>query len=183
MVKVHNFKECLKIEREGYERQDKFYMQHFGCIPFEERIPYEENRNYQCSDRDLNFIYKGEVKSISEKRRIRDFTDTLFEIYSKYNFNDLGWGMESTADLLCYFMPSSVMVVNMKDAVGVLANPENEIATQVGWYEDYTMKDFTINGNKYKLPIIRAQNEGYSTISIALTDSQMRELGIRFKRF
>lgn len=181
MAKVHNFKECLKIEREGYDRQDKFYLQHFHCIPFNERIPYEENRNYQCSDRDLDFIYNGEVKSISEKNRTKDFPDTLFEIYSKYNFNKLGWGMESTATLLCYFLPSSVMVVNMQDAVGVLAN--NDIQKQVGWYEGYTMNDFTINGNKYKLPIIRAQNDGYSTISIALTDSQMRELGIRFKRF
>lgn len=180
MEKVHNFKECLKFEQEGYDRQDKFYLQHFGCIPFNERIPYEENRRYQKSDRDLDFIYNGEVKSISEKRRKDDFPDTLFEIYSVWP-NEKGWAMHSYADLLCYFMPSSVMVVNMQDAVGVLVN--NDIPNQIVRYEGYTMKDFTINGNKYKLPVIRAQNDGYSTISIALTDSQMRELGIRFKRF
>lgn len=183
MAKVHNFKECLEFERKGYERQDKFYMQHFHCIPFNERIPYEENRQYQKSDRDLDFIYNGKVESISEKNRKKDRTDTLFEIWSAWP-NDEGWAMHSNATLLCYFMPSSIIVVNMKDMLKILKDPANKISRQVKEYEEGCRSmDIWINGKFYYLPVIRAQNEGYSSISIAFTDEQLKQLGIRFKRF
>lgn len=180
MVKVHNFRDSQKVEEEGFERQDRFYLEQFGCLPT--RIPWEEDMDFQRGDRDLKIEYCGEEIIVSEKNRTRDFTDTAFEIWSKWP-NDKGWGLHSFSKLLCYFLPSSVIIVNMEDMVKILADPKNKISRQVGRYEDtHRYLDIWINGVFYFVPVIRAQNESYSSICIAFTDEQLKQLGVRFKR-
>lgn len=176
--KVHDFRESQKIEEEGFERQDRFYIEHFGKLPT--RIPWEEDMEFQRGDRDLKIEYFGEEIIVSEKNRTEDYTDTAFEIWSVFP-NKTGWSMHSYAKLLCYFLPSSVMIVNMEDMVKILT--ENKISRQVGWYYDnHRYLDIWINGVFYFVPVIRAQNKSYSSICIAFTDEQLKQLGVRFKR-
>lgn len=181
--KIHDFQESLKIEREGFKRQDEFYKKYFGNLPH--RVSYVDYEEIQKSDRDL-FIEnaEGKILSVSEKNRTKDYDDVLFEIFSNYYQSIRGWGMDSKADILAYFLPSSLVLVDMPSVVEILSNPANKITKQVEYYEEQLRHhDIWINGQSFNVPVIRARNKKYSTVSIALKDSQMQQLGIRFKRF
>lgn len=181
MEKIHDFNESLKIEVEGFGRQDEFYKKYFGNLPH--RVSFLDYEEIQKSDRDL-FIENadGRILSVSEKNRTEDYDDVIFEIFSNYS-TKRGWAVESKADILAYFLPSSVVLVDMSSVVGILSNPENRIMKQVKYYEEQCrFHDIWINGAFYNIPVIRARNKNYSTVSIALKDSQLKQLGVRFKR-
>ena len=187
--KIHNFEDSQKIEESGFGRQNKFYKQYFGNLPH--RVSYVKYKEIQRSDRDL-FIEntKGEVFSISEKNRTEDYDDILFEIYSIYYLdgdyrNKTGWGMDSKADLLAYFLPSSVVLVDMKKMVSILSDPCNKITKQVEMIYRGTMdKDIWFYNKPYHSTIVRAYNKsGYWSLSITLKERILKELGVRHRVF
>lgn len=182
-VKIHNFKDSQKIEEEGFERQNDFYLKQFGHLPH--RVSYVKYQDIQKSDRDLFIENKeGKILSISEKNRTKDFNDILFEIYSDYSRSKLGWGIDSEADILAYFLPSSIVILDMQKIVGILSDPENKMTKQVEDIgEGKKYRDIWINGVFYPVTIVKALNKGYFSLSITLKDEQLTNLGVRFKRF
>lgn len=187
--KVHDFNDSLEIEREGFERQDKFYLEYFGHLP--QRVRYFDHADIQKSDRDLYIENKaGELLWISEKNRTEDYTDVLFEIHSDYFGEKPGWGMNSEAKTLAYFLPSTIVLVDMEKMVKILSDPKNKMDKQVECYDEkFRHHDIWINGVVYNLPVIRAKNKNkysnnvYYSVSIAFTDKQLKQLGVSFSRF
>lgn len=182
-VKINYFKESKKIEEDGYERQNDFYIKHFGHLP--NRITWEEDSKFQSSDRDLEIMnMKGEKVIISEKNRTKDYADTLFEIYSSFNDSTKGWAMHSTAKVLAYFMPSSIILLDLPTMVKMLSDPYNKITSQVENIDSGTKeKDIWIYGKPYPARIIKSYNPEYFSLSIAFSDKQLKKLGVWFKRF
>lgn len=179
-MQIHDFNDSLKIEQSGFERQDRFYMEYFENLPH--RVTFKENPEFQKSDRDLEIYNKaGELKTVSEKNRTRQYNDVLFEIYSNYS-TKIGWGLDSTADLLAYFLPECMFLVDMPSMVRILQR--NKLKEQVSYQEEYfKLGTIDIDGNEYKVPLIRANNKGYFSLSIAFTTEQLKRMGVRHKVF
>lgn len=189
MEKTHDFNQSMKVEQEGFERQDRFYLEHLGHLPH--RVKYFDYMDIQKSDRDLYIENNaGKIRWISEKNRTEDYTDVLFEIYSDYFGEKLGWAMHSEADTLAYFLPSSLVLVDMEKMVKILSDPKNKMDKQVECYDEkFRHHDIWVNGVVYNLPVIRAKNKNkysnrvYYSVSIAFTDEQLKQLGVSFRRF
>jgi hypothetical protein len=178
--KIHNFEDSQKIEESNFSIQDNFYLKHFGHLP--ERVDFEKFPEIQKKDIDLYITNKsGERKSVSEKFRPENHSDICFEIYSIYS-TKVGWACESEADLLCYFLPDTAVVLQMDKIVEILKR--NKITKQIDDInEQLKYKDIWIDGETYFVPVIKALNKGYFSLSIAFNEKQLKRMGVRHTVF
>lgn len=177
---VHDFNYSLKTEKSNFEKQDAFYLEHFGNKP--QRIDFEKYPEIQKKDIDLYIKNKeGIIKSVSEKYRPAKHSDIAFEIFSKYS-TDKGWSMDSEADLLAYFLPNNVVLLDMPSMVDILNR--NRMTKQIDDInEQLKYKDIWIDGETYFVPVIKALNKGYFSLSIAFNEKQLKRMGVRHTVF
>lgn len=173
---VHDFNNSLKTEQSNFSIQDNFYLKHFGHLP--QRIDFEKYPEIQKKDIDLYITNKeGITKSVSEKYRPANHSDIAFEIFSKYS-TDKGWSMDSEADLLAYFLPNNVVLLDMPSMVDILNR--NRMTKQIDYInEQLKYKDVWIDGETYFVPVIKALNKGYFSLSIAFNTTQLEKMGVR----
>lgn len=177
MEKIHDFKDSLQVEQSQFERQDEVYRRMFGHEP--NRLDYDKYTEAQRDDIDLTITnHAGEVKTISEKYRPIDYNDILFEVFSVFP-NDHGWIMKSKADILAYWFPQRLVLLDMKQLVKTFT--ENKISEQL-WLIDSTRKVIALRfGNKqFSTWCIRALNKTYSSLSVTLGFSQLDRLKINY---
>lgn len=177
---VHDFNNSLKTEQSNFSIQDNFYLKHFGHLPH--RVDFEKFPGIQRQDIDLHIENRERrVFSISEKFRPDSYGDILFEIYSVYS-TEPGWSLTSKADLLAYFLPDTIVLLNMKQMTDILKR--NNLKDQICYQEEsFRHKTIYIDDNEYFVPVIRANNKGYFSLSIALNTEQLKKIGVRHKVF
>lgn len=170
-------KDSLKVEQSQFDKQDELYRQWFNNNPH--RIDYNKYPDIQRADIDLVIKNRvGRPLKISEKYRPYDYGDILFEIFSTYP-NKHGWSLESKADILSYWFPTRVVIIDIQKVVETFER--NEMGKKV-WLPDQMKELITmeIDGNIYHPYLIRAVNEGYSSISLAFKFEDLENLGIKF---
>lgn len=174
---VHNIKDSLNVERSQFERQDNFYRHLFGHEP--NRLDYEVYPDAQREDIDLTITNReGKQLTISEKYRPVDYGDILFEIWSVYP-NKHGWGMDSKADILTYWTPFRLFVIDMPSVVTLFNR--NRVSEKIslinGVMED---NELELDGVTYNIKVIRALNTTYSSLSVAIDTQNLTQMGIRY---
>lgn len=170
-------KDSLKVEKSQFEKNDKIYRKLFLNNPH--RVDYNKYPEIQRADIDLVIKNRqGNPVRISEKYRKVDYGDILFEVYSVFP-NDRGWAMGSKADILAYWFPTRVVIIDMKKVVEVFE--KNEVTKKIHLIEtSKALHSMILNGKTFYPYIIRADNKGYSTLSITLKFEDLDKLGIKY---
>lgn len=174
---VHDFKDSLKVEQSQFERQDNFYRHLFGHEP--NRLDYDKYPEAQREDIDLTITNKaGKVKTISEKYRPYDYNDILLEVFSVFP-NKKGWAMDSHADILAYWFPSRLFLLDMVQIKTMFT--KNSISKKVHLIDGSAERvKIEINGSEYNPLLIRARNKTYSSLSLVLSFEDLYKLGINY---
>lgn len=177
MDKIHDFNNCLQVEQSQFERQDTVYRRLFGNEPH--RIDYNMFPLAQREDIDLTITNKaGEVKTISEKYRPNDYNDILLEVFSVFP-NDKGWAMESHADILAYWFPSRLVLLDMVQIKTLFT--KNSISKKVHLIDGSAeCVKIEIDGSEYNPLLVRARNKTYSSLSLVLSFEDLYKLGINY---
>lgn len=183
----YNIEDSIRLERENWPRADKFYLEHLCQNPKRfVRVDYDKHPDIQRNDIDLVILNESdELFKISEKKRDRDWEDILIEIYSCYS-DKIGWGMDSKANKLAYYLPSSVVILEMQPIVEIMRR--NRMTEQIDWI-DFRKKNIKVemDGNTFEVPEIKARNqhketqEVYHSLSICLNRQQLDKLGIKYQ--
>lgn len=119
-----DFLKALAYEKEQFPRADEFYRRVLNNSMNKIKITrwdYQlnaEHRKMQEDGIDVTIEnelatneYDRRVISISEKFRTSDFGDMFIELYSKFP-NITGWGLKEKADLVAYFTPWNVYIID-----------------------------------------------------------------------
>ena len=120
----YDFLKPLTYEKEQFPRADEFYRRVLNSSMNKIKITrwdYQlnaEHRKMQDDGIDVTIEnelatneYDRRVISISEKFRTSDFGDMFIELYSKFP-NVTGWGLKEKADLVAYFTPWNVYIID-----------------------------------------------------------------------
>lgn len=175
MEVIHDFNNSLKIEQSQYEKQDELYLKLFGNKPV--RIDYKKYPEIQREDIDLIIKNRqGNPIKISEKYRQHDYGDILLEVFSVFP-NKHGWSLDSKSDVLAYWFPTRVVLLDIKKIVEIFEN--NEITKQMHLIDSgKELCSFIINHKTYYFWVVRARNETYYSLSVALKFEHLDKLGI-----
>ncbi len=170
-------KDSLKVEQSQFEKQDELYRQWFNNNPH--RIDYNKYPDIQRADIDLVIKNRqGNPVKISEKYRPYDYGDILFEVWSVFP-NKHGWALESKADILAYWFPTRVVIIDILKTVEIFER--NEISKQMHLIEDSKeLCSFILNNKTYYFWVVRAINQTYSSLSVALKYEHLDKLGIKY---
>jgi|LSQX01.2.fsa_nt_gb uncharacterized glyoxalase superfamily protein PhnB len=169
----HNFDESLSREQAQQAKADAFYHRQFGATDI---VRYTDNTEdhmiLQRQDIDLSFIKAGKQYLVSEKFREKDFGDLYLETYSKYP-GTKGWMHTNRADLLAYFFPTRMLLINKKKLMTFYhetLTPSVSEAFYAKLYNEYRNRSkimtqsIRLKGADYKINIIQAFNRtGNST--------------------
>ena len=178
MELIHDFNNSLKVEQSQFDKQDKLYFKLFGNKPY--RIDYEKYPNVQREDIDLVIKNKeGNPIKISEKYRPIDYNDILLEVYSVFP-NKIGWALESKADILTYWFPNRVIILDIPKIVDIFES--NEITKQMHIIDSgKELCSFIINHKTYYFWVVRARNDTYYSLSVVLKFEHLDKLGINYR--
>lgn len=170
-------KDSLKVEQSQFEKQDRIYRHLFGHEPH--RLDYDKYTDAQRDDIDLVIKNNsGRPLKISEKYRPFDYGDVLFEVWSVFP-NDKGWGCESKADIMTYWTPTKLTIIDIRKTVEIFER--NEISKQMHLIEDSKeLCSFILNHKTYYFWVVRAINQTYSSLSVALKYEHLDKLGIKY---
>ena len=174
---MHIMKDSLQIEQSQFEKQDSIYRKLFLNNPH--RIDYEKFPDIQRADIDL--VIKNRSNKpvrISEKYRPYDYGDILFEVWSVYP-NKKGWVYETKADILAYWFPARVVIIEIQKVREIFENNGISMKTTLP-EKTRQMTEIEIEGNIYKPYLISAKNEGYVSLSLAFSLGDLDKLGIKY---
>lgn len=183
---MSSFENDLKFEQENQERYDRFYKGFCGFSMII-RTDYSTEAGRKLQEMDIDAVVlsdEGDVYTISEKHRRNNYNDLLIEIYSSYCSFSPGWIETSKARNLVIFtddiLVPEVIVVDMKNLQSFLS--KYRIIEQVkedcsNFYfsrKSSERKIINIEGRPVKCRLVRSENKGYATISLAIPWSSIQ---------
>lgn len=197
---THDFDSDLRFEQSKFAVQNSFYQRLYGSDIRIERADYDtiSGRNLQRKDIDLIIhLPNGSTISVSEKHRKAFYGDILVEFYSKFP-NTLGWMDNSEADIMTYFIPGKVVVIDKKELVNFYKRTlkqlpfDNTFKQLIANNPRRSAKEtlyIIINGSREKVTIIQAYNhphgsyDSWYTESVAISLNVLRKNDVTCKEY
>ena len=188
---VSDFNNDIKYEKGTRDPMDRFYREVWGVTDIEvEDYDTESGKINQRKDRDVLLTSKnGRKVYVSEKSRRGKWDDILIEIYSVYP-RKLGWSVHSEADIIAYVRTQQNLVTEI--SVKTLLPVANQILRTLdpgvierlirGGNKSQMIKLF-LYGKDVPCRLICARNRGYETISVAISDSDLKQMGVNMRDF
>lgn len=188
---VHDIYNDLAYEKGTRNPMDRFYREVWGVTDIQvEDYDTESGKINQRKDRDVLLTTKnGRKVYVSEKNRRGKWNDILIEIYSLYP-KKLGWSVHSEADIIAYVRGGQNIVTEI--SVKTLLPVANQIlrTLDTGLIERLIKSGKNSCGIKLFLfgkdipcRLICARNMGYETISVAISDSDLKQMGVNMRDF
>lgn len=192
---THDFDSDLRFEQSKFAVQNSFYKRLYGNDIRIERADYDTEAGRMLQRKDIDLILHlpdGKSISISEKHRKSFYGDILVEFYSKFP-HTLGWMDNSEADVMTYFVPGKVVVINKKELVNFYKTTLKNLNFEQLFSQLVSAKPrrsasesqfVTINGRREKVTIIQAYNhpdgsfDSWYTESVAISLNILRWNGV-----
>lgn len=177
---MSRFENDLKFEKDNQTRYYSFYNGH-GDIVNVIRTDFSTDKGRKLQEMDIDVVAvmnTGKVTTISEKHRRNNYNDLLIEIYSSYSSFSPGWMETSRAKNLVIFIDDilnpEVIIVDMESLQSFLS--KHRIIEQVkencsSFYssgKSSERKVINIEGRPVECRLVRSENDGYATISLAI---------------
>lgn len=188
---VSDFNKDLEFEKGTRTQMDNFYKNVWGVQGISvEDYNTKSGRINQFKDRDVMVLTRsGKEVYISEKYRRGTWDDILVEIFSNYPTR-VGWAVNSEADIIAYVRPqqNEVTEIGVKSmmpvANAILRTMDPGLIERLikSGKNSCKIKLFLF-GKEIGCRLICARNVGYNTISVALSEKELQEMGVKMKSF
>lgn len=182
---MSRFETDLEFEKENFNKQDTFYNT-FKGIDKIIRTNFDNINGRKLQENDIDVVLlsnEGRTYTISEKHVRNNYGNLLIEVYSSIESFVSGWMEKSKAKNLVYFIDDEyvpeVVVVNMQELQEVFKKYKilEQVKSKCGDFckSNKHSADFLVNicNKEVNCRIIKAQNEGYTTLSICIPYSAL----------